>query len=130
MLKMPAVLPLAALRAAFLLATAVSTRGGEPPADKESFDQSVQTALCVLAHAGPPEHFRTFYKSLDDLAKNQDDIETLRKFWDSGFRDRLQSDDPKQSPLKIWDGFHLELKSEEGGTISFGKSFRYWISFK
>jgi hypothetical protein len=69
-------------------------------------------------------------ESLGDLAKTQDDIETLRKFWDSGFRDRLQSDDPKQSALKIWDGFHLKLESVEGGTISFGKSFRYWISFK
>jgi hypothetical protein len=29
-----------------------------------SFDNSVQTALMVLAHAGPPDHFRDFYKSL------------------------------------------------------------------
>jgi hypothetical protein len=95
-----------------------------------SFDQSVQTALSVLAHAGPPDHFRDFYKSLGDLTKNPDDIETLRKFWDSGVRDRLQSDDPAQSPLKIWDGFTVKLENEEGGWISYGSSFRYWISFK
>lgn len=95
-----------------------------------SFDQSVQTAVCVLAHAGPPDHFRTFYKSLGDLTKDEADIETLRRFWDSGFRDRLQSDDPAQSPLKIWDGFSLDLESPEGGWISFGKTFRCWISFK
>jgi hypothetical protein len=95
-----------------------------------SFDQSVQTALCVLAHAGPPDHVRAFYQSLGDLTKDKADIEILRKFWDSGFRDRLQSDDPAQSPLKIWDGFNLNLEGTEGGWISFGKSYRCWIGFK
>ena len=79
-----------------------------------------------LAHAGPPDHFRDFYKSLGNLTKDKKDIDLLRKFWDAGFRDRLQSDDPTKSPLKIWDGFTLE---KEGGWITFGKSFRYWISF-
>jgi hypothetical protein len=95
-----------------------------------SFDQSVQTAICVLAHASPLDHFRTFYKSLGDLTKDPKDIETLRKFWDDGFRDRLQSDDPAQSPLKVWDGFNLYLESAEGAWISHGKSYRCWISFK
>ena len=94
-----------------------------------SFDNSVQTALIVLAHAGPPAHFRDFYKSLGNLTKDKKDIELLRKFWDSGFRDRLQSDDPAKSPLKIWDGFTFALENE-GGWITFGKLFRYWISFK
>jgi hypothetical protein len=93
-----------------------------------SFDNSVQTALIVLAHAGPPDHFREFYKSLGDLTKDKKDIELLRKFWDSGFRDRLQSDDPAKSPLKLWDGFTFTLENG-GGWITFGKSFRYWISF-
>ena len=52
------------------------------------FDNSVQTALIVLAMAGPPDHFRTFYKSLGDLTKDKKDIDRLRDFWDSGFRDR------------------------------------------
>jgi hypothetical protein len=94
-----------------------------------SFDNSVQTALIVLAHAGPREHFRTFYKSLGDLTKDKQKIDLLRKFWDSGFRDRLQSDDPANSPLKIWDGFTFTLEND-GGWITFGESFRYWISFK
>jgi hypothetical protein len=93
-----------------------------------SFDNSVQTALIVLAHAGPPDHFRVFYKSLGELTKDEKDIDLLRKFWDAGFRDRLQSDDPAQSPLKIWDGFTFALENR-GGWITFGKSFRYWISF-
>ena len=33
------------------------------------------------------------------------------------------------SALKIWDGFTFALENE-GGWITFGKSFRYWISFK
>jgi hypothetical protein len=94
-----------------------------------SFDNSVQTALIVLAHAGPPAHFRDFYKSLGNLTKDKKDIELLRKFWDSGFRDRLQADDPAGSMLKIWDGFTFTLE-KEGGWITFGKSFRFWISFK
>jgi hypothetical protein len=94
-----------------------------------SFDNSVQTALIVLAHAGPPDHFRDFYKSLGDLTKDKKDIDLLRKFWDSGFRDRLQSDDPAKSPLKLWDGFTFTLDNG-GGWITFGRSFRYWISFE
>ena len=94
-----------------------------------SFDNSVQTALIVLAHAGPPDHFRDFYKSLGDLTKDKKDIELLRKFWDSGFRDRLQSDDPGKTPLKIWDGFTFTLE-DGGGWITFGRSFQYWISFE
>ena len=31
--------------------------------------------------------------------------------------------------LKIWDGFTFTL-ANDGGTITDGKSFRYWISFK
>ena len=81
-----------------------------------------------LAHAGPPDHFRDFYKSLGNLTKDKKDIDLLRKFWDAGFRDRLQSDDPTKSPLKIWDGFTFTLENA-GGWITFGKSFRYWISF-
>ena len=57
-----------------------------------------------------------------------EDIDLLRKFWDSGFRDRLQSGDPAKSPIKIWDGFTFTLDNG-GGWITFGKSFRYWISF-
>jgi hypothetical protein len=94
------------------------------------FDNSDQTALIVLAHVSEPEHFRTFYKSLGDLTKDKKDIDRLRKFWDSGFRDRLTSDDPAKPPLKIWDGFTLTLVNEGGGTITYGKSFRYWISFR
>jgi hypothetical protein len=94
-----------------------------------SFDNSVQTALIVLAHAGPPDHFRAFYKSLGDLTKDQKDIDQLRNFWDEGFRDRLQSDKPGGSTLKIWDGFTFTLEND-GGWITFGKSFRFWISFK
>jgi hypothetical protein len=91
-----------------------------------SFDNSVQTALMVLAHAGPVDHFREFYKS---LGKDADSIDKLRKFWDSGFRDRLQSDDPKKQPLKIWDGFAVKVEAE-GAWVTFGDSYRYWVSFK
>ncbi len=94
-----------------------------------SFDNSVQTALIVLAHAGPEQHFRTFYKSLGDLTKDKKDIDRLRKFWDDGFQDALQANAAAGSPLKIWDGFTFEL-ANDGGTITYGKSFRYWISFK
>jgi hypothetical protein len=94
-----------------------------------SFDNSIQTALIVLAHTGPRDHFRSYYKSLGDLTKDKKDYELLRKFWDSGFRDRLTSDDPAKSPLKIWDGFTFSLDTD-GGWITYGKSFRYWISFK
>ena len=95
-----------------------------------SFDNSVQTALIVLAHAGPrDDHFRTFYKSLGDLTKDKKDIKLLSDFWDSGFRDRMQSDDPEKSPLKLWDGFKFALE-KDGGWITFGKTFRFWISFK
>jgi hypothetical protein len=94
-----------------------------------SFDNSVQTALIVLAHAGPQDHFRTFYKSLGDLTKDKKDIDRLRKFWDDGFRDPLQANAVAGSPLKIWDGFTFAI-AEAGGTITYGKSFRYWISFK
>jgi hypothetical protein len=91
-----------------------------------SFDNSVQTALMVLAHAGPADHFREFYKS---LGKDPDGIDKLRKFWDSGFRDPLQSDDPKRKSLKTWDGFTVNLE-KEGAWITFGDSFRYWLSFQ
>jgi hypothetical protein len=94
-----------------------------------SFDNSVQTALIVLAHVSPPEHFRKFYKSLGDLTKDKKDIDRLRDFWDAGFRDRLASDEPKGSMLKIWDGFTFAL-DKGGGTITYGKSFRSWISFE
>jgi hypothetical protein len=93
------------------------------------FDNSVQTALIVLAHVSEPEHFRTFYKSLGDLTKDKKDIDRLREFWDSGFRDPHQADEPAGSTLKIWDGFTLRLE-EDGGMITYGKSFRYWISFR
>jgi hypothetical protein len=92
-------------------------------------DNSITTALIVLAHAGPQGHFRDFYKSLGDLTKDEKDIDWLRKFWDSGFRDPLQADPAKGSALKIWDGFAIKLEND-GGTITDGKSFRYWISFK
>ena len=92
-------------------------------------DNSITTALIVLAHAGPPDHFRAFYKSLGDLTKDKKDIDWLREFWDSGFRDPLAADPKKGSMLKIWDGFTFTL-ANDGGTITDGKSFRYWISFK
>jgi hypothetical protein len=92
-------------------------------------DNSITTALIVLALAGPPDHFRDFYKSLGDLTKEKNDIDWLRKFWDSGFRDPLQADPAKGSALKIWDGFTIKLEND-GGTITDGRSFRYWISFK
>jgi hypothetical protein len=92
-------------------------------------DNSITTALIVLALAGPPDHYRDFYKSLGDLTKEKNDIDWLRKFWDSGFRDPLQADPAKGSALKIWDGFTLKLEND-GGTITDGRSFRYWISFK
>jgi hypothetical protein len=92
-------------------------------------DNSITTALIVLAHAGPPDHFRDFYKSLGDLTKEKKDIEWLRKFWDDGFRDPVQADAEKGSFLKIWDGFTFIL-ANDGGTITDGKAFRYWISFK
>lgn len=91
-----------------------------------SFDRSVQTALMVLAHAGPTERFRAFYKSLGTDRKS---IETLSKFWESGFRDTLQSDDPAMKPLKIWDGFHVKLE-KEGAWVNYGDSYRYWLSFQ
>jgi hypothetical protein len=92
-------------------------------------DNSITTALIVLAHAGPPDHFREFYKSLGELTKDKKDIEWLRKFWDDGFRDPLQSDPEKGSALKIWDGFTFKLEND-GGMINYGESFRYWMSFK
>ena len=91
-----------------------------------SFDNSVQTALMVLAHAGPLDRFRTFYKS---LGTDKESIEKLSKFWESGFRDRLQSDDPAQQPLKIWDGFTVKVE-QDGAWVSYGDSYRYWVSFK
>jgi hypothetical protein len=94
-----------------------------------SFDNSVQTALIVLVHVGPQEHFRTFYKSLGELTQDKKDIDRLRKFWDDGFRDRLQSDDPQRPPLKIWDGFAVKL-GKNGATITDGKEYRNWISFE
>lgn len=95
----------------------------------KSFDHSVTTALIVLVHVSEQDHFRDFYKSLGDLTKDREDIEKLREFWDSRFRDTLQSDDPAQSSLKIWDGFTYAM-GKDGGTISYGKDFHYWISFK
>ena len=92
-------------------------------------DKSITTALIVLAHAGPPDHFRDFYKSLGDLTKDKKDIDWLRDFWDKGFRDPLQADPEKGSLLKMWDGFMIATTAE-GGTITDGKAFRYWISFK
>ncbi len=94
-----------------------------------SFDNSVQTALIVLAQGGPTEHFRTFYKSLGDLTKNEKDIALLRDFWDKGFRDRLEIADPGSGAIKIWDGFTFTLHNE-GGLVTWGKNFRYWMSFK
>jgi hypothetical protein len=94
-----------------------------------SFDCSVSTALIVLVHAGPQDHFRDFYKSLGDLTKNKKDIDRLREFWDSGFRDPIQGDGKSGTPLKIWDGFTFTV-GKEGGPITYGKSYRYWISFK
>ena len=92
-------------------------------------DNSITTALIVLAHAGPPDHFRDFYKSLGELTKDEKDIDWLRKFWDSGYRDPLQADPAKGSSLKIWDGFTFKLQND-AGTITDEKSLRYWISFK
>ena len=63
-----------------------------------SFDNSVKTALVVLAHAGPVDHFRAFYKSLGEGTKDKEAIDRLSKFWDSGFRDKLQSDDRPGPP--------------------------------
>ncbi len=94
-----------------------------------SFDHSDRTALIVLAHISEPDHFRKFYKSLGDLTKDKKDIDRLREFWDSGFRDRLQADNPAGSMLKIWDGFTVTV-GDGGATITDGKSFRYWISFR
>jgi hypothetical protein len=94
-----------------------------------SFDNSDQTALIVLANVSPRDHFRTFYKSLGDLTKDKKDVARLSEFWNSGFRDRLTSDDPAKTPLKIWDGFNFTV-GEGGGTITDGKSLRYWISFR
>jgi hypothetical protein len=91
-----------------------------------SFDNSVQTALMVLAHAGPPDQFRAFYKS---LGTDKESIEKLSRFWDSGFRDRLQSDDPAKQPLKIWDGFTVNLE-RDGAWVTYGDNYRYWVSFK
>jgi hypothetical protein len=91
-----------------------------------SFDNSVQTALMVLAHAGPLDRFQGFYKS---LGKDEESIDKLRKFWDSGFRDRLQSDDPTKQPLKIWDDFTVSV-GNGGAWVSYGASYRYWLSFK
>jgi hypothetical protein len=93
------------------------------------FDNSIQTALIVLAHAGPPDRFRAFYKSLGDLTTDKKDIKVLSDFWDTGFRDRLQSDEASKSPLKIWDGFTVTL-GDGGATITQGETFRYWISFR
>ncbi len=94
-----------------------------------SFDNSVQTALIVLAHAGPPDHFRTFYKSLGDLTKDKKDIDRLRDFWDKGFQDPLQANNAAGTALKIWDGFTFTV-ANDGGTITDRKSFHYWINFK
>jgi hypothetical protein len=91
-----------------------------------SFDNSVQTALMVLAHAGPLDHFRQFYKS---LGTDKESIEKLSRFWDSGFRDRLQSDDPAKQPLKIWDGFRVRLE-HDGAWVAYGDNHRYWVSSK
>ena len=92
-------------------------------------DNAFWTGLMVLAHAGPVDHFRAFYKDLAELTKDPKDIDRLSKFWDSGFRDKLQSDDPAKSPLKIWDGFTATVETE-GVWISHGESFRHWLSFR
>jgi hypothetical protein len=49
-------------------------------------DNSITTAVIVLAQIGPPDHFRDINTSLGDLTKDKNDIDWLRKFWDSGFR--------------------------------------------
>jgi hypothetical protein len=110
-----------------LVELAKSDMPAEAKADAFALMQG--TALIVLAQAGPPDHLRDFYKSLGDVAKDKNDIDWLRKFWDSGFRDPLQADPANGSALKIWDGFALKLENG-GGTITDGRSFRYWISFK
>ena len=94
------------------------------------FDNSVRTALIALVHVSPPDHFRDFYKSLGELARGEEDVDLLRKFWDSRFRDRLQSDDPAKQSLKIWDGFTFKAEGGDGVWIAFGDTFRYWVSFK
>jgi hypothetical protein len=95
-----------------------------------SFDNSVQTALIVLVHVSEQEHFRTFYKSLGELARDRKDIDRLRKFWDDGFRDGLQANNPGETaPLKIWDGFTVTLQ-KSGATITDENGYRNWISFE
>jgi hypothetical protein len=92
-------------------------------------DNSVETALIVLAREGPTEQFQTFYKSLGKLTKDKEDLDRLRDLWDSGFRDRLQSDDASRTALKLWDEFTFTVR-EGGGTITDGRSFRCGISFR
>lgn len=91
------------------------------------FDQSIKTALRVLIHGSEINHFRAFYKSLGD-GKAPEDVETLRKFWDSQFADPLRADVPGQSPLKLWDGFAFAV-GQDGGWITFGAQYRAWVSF-
>jgi uncharacterized protein YndB with AHSA1/START domain len=66
---------------------------------------------------------------VDELIREKLEQFVRRHFWDAGFRDRLQSNDPARSPLKIWDGFTFTL-GDGGATITQGESFRYWISFR
>jgi hypothetical protein len=39
-----------------------------------------------------------------------------------------QAANPAQQPLKIWDGFTVKVETD-GAWISFGDSYRYWLSF-
>ncbi len=95
----------------------------------KSFDNSVQTALIVLVHTSEPEHFRTFYKNLGDMTKDEKAIKILRDFWDSRFHYALQTDQETGIVLKVWDGFTFTL-SEGGGTIAWGKTYKNWVELK
>ena len=91
------------------------------------FDRGVQTALQVLVHGSPPDHFRTFYKSLGD-GRDPKDVAVLRKFWDDKFN-AAPADQAGKSFLKIWDGFAV-APEKSGAWVTSEPSFRYWIGFE
>ncbi len=92
------------------------------------FDNVVQTALITLFATSEPAHYRAFYKKLGDDTHDKAAIDRLRKFWDTGFQTPFQLD-PTKAPLKIWDGFTFAM-DKEGGWISSGAGYRFWVSFK
>ena len=92
------------------------------------FDRGVQTALQVLVHGSPPDHFRAFYKSLGD-GKDPKDVKTLRQFWDDKFNALPPPEQAGKTFLKIWDGFTFRLETS-GGWLTFGPTFRTWITFQ